>query len=139
VLPAVVERLRRVTIENAPALDVIQGHDSPGTLFYVDPPYPHSTRRANRYEHEMTEADHRALADVLHTAEGMVVLSGYRNPLYETLFGAWKRLEKATTTQGNGRATECLWLSPSVSQALTRQSWGPLFAPLQQTKEENKR
>lgn len=114
----IVERLQRVTIENAPAVDVIQGHDSPVTLFYVDPPYTHDTRRANRYQFEMTEADHRQLADVLHGVAGMVVLSGYRNPVYDELFNTWECVTKQTTTQGNGKAIECLWLSPPVTRAL---------------------
>ncbi|GAB3380892.1 DNA adenine methylase [Spongiibacter taiwanensis] len=40
-----VERLQAVVIENKPALDVIDNHDRPDTLFFVDPPYVHSTRK----------------------------------------------------------------------------------------------
>lgn len=127
-LPAIVERLRRVTIENAPAIDVIQGHDSPHTLFYIDPPYSHETRRANRYEFEMSKEQHRELAEVLQTVKGMVVLSGYSNALYASLFVSWERVTKTTTTQGNRRAVECLWLSPSVSEALKTRDFGPLFS-----------
>src|SRR5690606_23548164 len=40
-LSEIVQRLLRVQIENAPAIEVIQRYDSPETLFYCDPPYPH--------------------------------------------------------------------------------------------------
>src|SRR5437868_1361469 len=43
-LPEIAERLLRVQIENRPAIDIIRLYDSPGTLFYCEPPYLHSTR-----------------------------------------------------------------------------------------------
>ena len=61
-VPAFVERLQAVIIESRPAQDVIAAHDSHQTLFYVDPPYPHSTRNMSRgnaaYAVEMTDEDH---------------------------------------------------------------------------------
>lgn len=43
-LPDIALHLLRVQIENRPAIEVIQLYDSPGTLFYCDPPYVHLTR-----------------------------------------------------------------------------------------------
>jgi site-specific DNA-adenine methylase len=43
-LPEIALRLLRVQFENRPAEEVIDLYDSPGTLFYCDPPYVHSTR-----------------------------------------------------------------------------------------------
>jgi DNA adenine methylase len=43
-LSEIVQRLQRVQIENAPATEVILRYDSPQTLFYCDPPYPHESR-----------------------------------------------------------------------------------------------
>jgi DNA adenine methylase len=55
-------RLRRVLVENMPALQLIPRADTPETLFYCDPPYLHQTRAStDAYAHEMTEADHREL------------------------------------------------------------------------------
>ncbi len=54
-LPAVHRRLSRVFIENMPAIELIKREDTPGTLFYCDPPYVHETRTAtDAYSHEMT-------------------------------------------------------------------------------------
>jgi DNA adenine methylase len=86
-----IARLRGVAIENKPAVEVIQGHDTNETLFYVDPPYPTSTRRGERYQHEMNDQAHRDLAQVLRSVEGMVVISGYPCNLYDNeLYPDWK-------------------------------------------------
>lgn len=110
-------RLLDAQIENKDAIEVIQYFDSPTTLFYVDPPYVKSVRSEgsrSRYEHEMNDADHRRLADVLHQIQGMVVLSGYDSRLYQELFGDWRCFSKTTTTNGNSTATEYVWVSPKV-------------------------
>ena len=93
-LAAIAQRLLRVQIENAPAIEVIERYDSPETLFYCDPPYVHDTRGDSKaYAHEMTDADHRRLATVLHSVEGKVALSGYHGPLYEQLYKDWYQTE----------------------------------------------
>lgn len=116
-LLAAANRLMDAQIACSPATEAIMKWDSPQTLFYVDPPYVKSVRSEgsrNRYRHEMDDSDHRALAAVLRSVEGMVILSGYDCPLYRELYGDWTRLEKTTTTNGNGSAIESLWLSPAV-------------------------
>ena len=72
-IPVFAERLRGVTIECADAARVMRHHDSPRTLHYVDPPYDPAVRqidthRSPAYEHEMTRADHEALAETLRAA-----------------------------------------------------------------------
>lgn len=71
-LRAIVERLRGVVVENAPALDILGRYDHPDALFYLDPPYAPATlsgkarkggARYHAYAHEMTEADHAVLLD----------------------------------------------------------------------------
>jgi DNA adenine methylase len=89
-LPEIAQRLLRVQIEHAPALDVIRRYDSEETLFYCDPPYPHDSRGdIKAYGYEMSDAAHHVLADVLHTVQGRVAISGYRSPLMDTLYGDW--------------------------------------------------
>lgn len=125
-IPAFTRRLQGVLVENAPAIDVIQRQDQPGALHYVDPPYVHSTRSSRQgrggmgYAHEMKDADHRQLAEVLHGCRGMVMLSGYRSALYDELYGDWRRYEhKAAADMGKQR-TECMWLN-AAAQAGTIQ------------------
>ena len=86
-LPEIAQRLQRVQIENAPALEIIQRFDTPRTLFYLDPPYVHGSRGdAAAYGYEMSDDDHRELAALLRHVKGRAVLSGYRSPLYNELF-----------------------------------------------------
>ena len=93
-LPEIAQRLQRVQIENAPAIEVIQRYDTADTVFYVDPPYVHSTRGdVSAYSYEMTDEDHVHLAKVLNHARGRVVLSGYRTDLYDRLYKSWRRVD----------------------------------------------
>jgi len=93
-LPAIAQRLLRVQIEHAPAIEVIQRYDSPETLFYCDPPYIHSSRGdSNAYAYEMTDNEHRELAEVLRNIKGKVALSGYRGDIMDKLYRDWTRIE----------------------------------------------
>ncbi len=93
-LPHIAQRLLRVQIENAPAVEVIRRYDSEETLFYCDPPYPHDSRGdSNAYAHEMTDEHHRELADALRNVKGKVALSSYQCNLMEELYGDWQRIE----------------------------------------------
>jgi len=123
----VAERLRGVQIECLDALEVLVRYDSPETLFYLDPPYVSSTRsrwKKKAYSREMTDCDHRGLAATVLDLQGMVVLSGYRCPLYDELYGAWQRVTREARTNSHyGPATESLWLSPNAIAGKA-----PLFA-----------
>lgn len=113
------ERLQGVVIENREALHVIRQHDAPNTLFYLDPPYVHSTRGMRRrnatYRHEMTDDQHRELAETLQACAGVVLVSGYRCPLYEELYGTWARVDRAHYADGAAERVESLWLNPAAA------------------------
>lgn len=120
-----VERLSAVVIENRDALDVIVQHDGPETLFYVDPPYPHSSRNMLRgnasYAVEMADEDHASLAEVLKSVSGMVVLSGYRCKLYDRdLYPDWKSVEREHWADGARPRTEVLWLNEAAANHLSQ-------------------
>jgi DNA adenine methylase len=128
------ERLRGVVIECKDARAVMLQHDGPATLHYVDPPYVQSTRsslrnrngnRGHYYRHEMDDADHRRLAEVLRSLSGMVILSGYACPLYDELYGDWQRRECDTIADGARPRTEVIWLNPVCAE---RQAQTRLFA-----------
>ncbi len=116
-LEDVAERLLRVQIENRPAIDVIELYNDSATLFYLDPPYAHEARSDTRaYGLEMTEEDHRLLAEVLHSVKGMVALSGYRCPLMDELYGDWHRIDAPVKTAHSYKADrqECLWVNYKI-------------------------
>lgn len=117
---AFTERLRGVVIENREAVEVMAQHDGPDTLHYVDPPYVHDTRNMARgnaaYACEMTDEDHERLAEVLNTAEGKVILSGYRSALYDRLYPDWHMVERDAHADGAVDRTEVLWLNFKPAQ-----------------------
>lgn len=124
-LSEIVQRLLRVQIENAPAIEVIRRYDSPETLFYCDPPYPHDSRGDTQaYAYEMTDDEHRALAQVLHNVKGKVALSGYHCDLMDELYSDWQRVEalpKNCMTAKQLR-TEVLWVNYEIEEV---SQWQP--------------
>lgn len=124
-LPALIERLAGVVIENRPALAVMQQFDGPATLHYVDPPYVHGTRSRkigknslyHVYRHEMGDADHVRLIETLRSLKGMVVLSGYPSDLYDAALHDWRRVERQALADGARLRTEVLWLNSAAIEA----------------------
>ncbi|ORA58293.1 DNA adenine methylase [Mycobacteroides franklinii] len=113
-IETVSERIRDVSLESLPAVEIIEKYGSDETtLLYCDPPYLGSVRRHN-YKVEMTGVKaHRELGEVLRGCRATVVLSGYHSPLYDEMYGDWFRVElSAQTAQGSVQGverTEVLW------------------------------
>ncbi|MBD2090158.1 DNA adenine methylase [Microcoleus sp. FACHB-1515] len=120
-LSEIVQRLLRVQIENAQAIEVIQRYDSEETVFYCDPPYPHDSRGDTKaYRYEMTDYDHQKLSEVLHEVKGKVALSGYRCKLLDTLYKDWNCIEsqpKQCLSVKQPR-TEVLWTNYDMEENL---------------------
>ena len=113
-LPQIVQRLQRVQMENAPATEVIRRYDSTKTLFYCDPPYVHLTRGDNKaYGYEMTDNEHRELAQVLNSVQGLVAISNYQCKLMDELYPAPKWIKhvapEKTIHSTKGKRVEALW------------------------------
>ena len=111
-LEYIATRLLRVQIENDDALAVIKRYDSPDTLFYCDPPYPHESRGdKNAYKYEMTDFEHVNLANLLQKVKGKVAISGYRCEMYDELYKDWN-IHIAPTKKAlsiKSERTEILW------------------------------
>ena len=113
-LPDIALRLIRVQIENRPAADVIRLYDSPGTLFYCDPPYIHDTRGDSKaYAFEMKDEEHKALAAVLNACKGKVAISNYDCKLMDELYPPkkWRKFvnKPKTNHATKGQRVEVLW------------------------------
>jgi len=125
----VADRLRTVVVDNRDALEVIDAHDAPDAVFYLDPPYLSGTRQCGRdYAHEADGEDfHRTLAEALRSVAGTVLLSGYPSPLYTELYEDWDRLEvavhrAATNSRGRTdvpRGTEVIWSNRPLSRQVS--------------------
>lgn len=131
-LPSASVRLKSVIIENLQFAELFKKYDDDNWLWYLDPPYVQSTRRAKSvYQCEMDDDEHRSLLDHAKSLKGMVVLSGYSSDLYDESLTDWRlvtttvRCYSSPTSAGTGRLckpkrTECLWLNPKASERLER-------------------
>lgn len=113
----VAERIRDVSLECRPAVEVIERYgNDPATLIYADPPYLGSTRRFNYKTEMLGEKAHTELAEALRAARATVILSGYDSLLYQELYQGWFRVEVETSTYQGSNAplkgaerVEVLW------------------------------
>lgn len=123
------QRMTGVLIENRPAIDVMQAHDAPDTLHFVDPPYVHGTRvmtgSRRTYKHELSDFDHVQLLDALLDLEGSVVLCGYPSELYDERLAGWiQHSTDARISAGRGTALrkEVVWLNPACVAGLSAEA-----------------
>lgn len=125
-LPEVVERLKTIQIENKHYLEIISQYDSPGTFFYVDPPYELRKRNHKKwYENEFeSDLDHEQLSEKLHEIEGKAMVSGYESEMYMSLYKDWTFIPltpKKHSMKGSKLQEECIWINydpPSKSNTL---------------------
>ncbi|MFI5205995.1 MAG: DNA adenine methylase [Candidatus Paceibacterales bacterium] len=109
VLDGFKERLMGIVIENRDAFEVIAQQDSETTLFFLDPPYVHDTRKSGSYTHEMSNDQHQKLVELIQTLKGMVILCGYENDIYNQL--NWNKEKTNTIAMSSDARTEILWIS----------------------------
>ena len=125
-LDSIAERLLRVQIENRPAIEVIELYDDKDTLFYCDPPYIHETRGdSSAYGFEMNDQQHRALADALNSAQGMIAISNYDCDLMDRLYPSpkWRKVVSHSRTihSTKGMRQEVLWMNYNPRKPLAAQ------------------
>jgi len=85
---AILDRLKRVYIENRPFEKVIRAYDSPETVFYLDPPY--TVCRKDYYVRAFSPDDHERLAAILRNVQGRFVLSYDDVPLIRALYRGYE-------------------------------------------------
>lgn len=118
-----IDRLRQVQIEQLDALQLIRSRDARDSLFFVDPPYVHDTRREKHgYRCEMSDGDHERLVAALLGLRGQAIVTIYDSPLYSPLESAgWRRrkigmaLRAASQKLQQQRRTEVIYCSPGVT------------------------
>ncbi|WP_343606158.1 DNA adenine methylase [Fluviicola sp.] len=125
-LALVVERLKKVRIENKDALKILKRYaNRPNTLIYLDPPY--LGNRSNGYNNDANDVEfHTALLTLANQSNCMIFISAYEHPLYEEMLkdGWWCKKEIQTSTKGsNGKfkeRTEVVWMNKHYMNALTK-------------------
>lgn len=107
----VAERLRKVQIDNQPAIKIIQRFNYPDVFIYADPPYLLRTRTSKQYRYEMTDEDHEELLEVLAESKAKVMISGYENDMYNSRLKGWnKESFRSNSEYGWGRV-ETVWFN----------------------------
>lgn len=86
--------------------------DRKDTFIYVDPPFPHLSRRSDtRYAYELTDMQHGELLRLINSYHhANIAISTYPNSLYEYALDEWRRIEFQSTTRG-GMATQWLLMN----------------------------
>ena len=112
------ERLKQVQIEHRDALDLIKQFNHPKVLIYCDPPYLLSTRVCKTsYKYEMSDIDHEVLLDLLNQHKGPVMLSGYRNEMYDAkLKNGWNHYDTSMVITSGVKRIESLWVKSDCIQ-----------------------
>lgn len=113
-------RLSAVVIECLDFEQFIKRYDSPGTLFYLDPPYFGS--EGDYGAALFSRADFERLAGVLATLQGRFILSLNDRPEVRLIFQAFALIPVATTysigQKGASRAEELIITSRSLEGVL---------------------
>lgn len=82
-----------------------------GELVFCDPPYwPEARRRARCYRHDYDEGDHARLLEALTDLPCQVMLTGYRNAVYDRVLGDWSTTSFQNWTH-TGPVVETAWMN----------------------------
>lgn len=101
-----------VQIEHMDALRLIERYDNKDVLMYLDPPYVLSARKSGKlYRHEMDDAAHIRLLELITRSKASIVLSGYRSELYDNALQGWHRFTTMSQTISTAMAEETIWLN----------------------------
>ena len=109
----IAERLRTVQIENRPALDVIRRFGHKNVFMYLDPPYVLGARKGRRkqYRHEMSDADHEELLQLILDSPAKIMISGHESELYEQYLHGWEKRQFQSSAEGGEVRVETVWMN----------------------------
>lgn len=112
----IAERLRKVQIENQPAMEVIERFNYKNVFMYLDPPYLLGIRNGKQYKHEMTNAEHEDLLKLLLKSKAKIMLSGYESDLYNEYLSGWNKEYFKSCAEHHGTREEVIWMNYEHNQ-----------------------
>jgi len=89
-LAYVIDRFRRVQIENRDFRFILKSYDTPDTLFYCDSPYKDTFRSSSRYEFDFVDQDHIDLKYYAERVKGKIAISAYKCDFMMELYKDFK-------------------------------------------------
>lgn len=115
----IAERMRKVQIENRPALEVIKRFDCETVFMYIDPPYLLGTRTGKQYMHEMTDTDHEELLKEILQNRAKIMVSGYESDMYNDYLKEWNKVYFNSCAEQGRPRQEVVWINYEIGQQLT--------------------
>lgn len=106
------KRIKDVQIECGDGIKLVKKFDVPGALIYIDPPYPHGTRKNYLYKYEMEDSDHIKLLETINACKNAnIIISGYECDLYDKCLQGWAKQIKNTRAEAGQSRKEVLWMN----------------------------
>ena len=112
----IAERLRKVQIENRPAIEVIKRFNHDGVFMYIDPPYLFGIRSGKQYKHEMTDAHHEEMLKELLHSKAKIMISGYESDMYNDYLIGWNKKTFDSCAEHGKPRKEVVWMNYSDMQ-----------------------
>jgi len=107
----IAERLRKVQIENQPAIEVIKRFNHPNVFMYLDPPYVMGTRNGKQYKHEMDDDDQKELLETIVQSQAKIMISGYESDLYNNRLQGWHKEMFSSCAERGAPRKEIAWMN----------------------------
>ena len=115
----IAERLRKVQIENRPALEVIKRFDHPDVFIYIDPPYLPEVKTGKLYRHEMTGEEHEELLETVLGSRAKIMISGYDSDMYNSRLKGWIKESFMSCAEHGKPRKEAVWMNYEPSRQMT--------------------
>lgn len=106
----IAERLRKVQIENRPALEVIERFNYSNVFMYIDPPYLLNTRAGKQYEE---------LLKVLLQSRAKIMISGYKSEMYNYYLKDWNKKSFNSCAEHGKPRIETVWMNYKQEKQLS--------------------
>lgn len=112
----IAERLRKVQIENRPAIEVIERFNYKNVFMYIDPPYLLDTRAGKQYKHEMSDAEHEDMLKNILQSNAKIMISGYESDMYNDYLKNWNKKSFNSCAEHGKPRKEVVWMNYSEMQ-----------------------
>lgn len=115
----IAERLRKVQVENKPAMEVIERFNYENVFMYLDPPYILGTRSGKQYKYEMTDSEHEDLLKLVLKSKAKIMISGYESDMYNNYLSGWHKEYFQSCAEHHGTRREVVWMNYEQNQQLS--------------------
>ena len=80
-------------------------------FMYLDPPYMLGTRSGKQYMHEMTDAEHEELLQMILQSRAKIMISGYETDMYNDYLSGWEKRQFSSCAEHGKPRIETVWMN----------------------------